>query len=204
MSIDFSKLDQVRIDQGYLTLAETLALVDRGNAVLDPFSLLIGRSVSIGSRNIFYPNVTIGGEGAVAIGDRNTFHSGTALFAAGGRIMVGAHNQFGEGGFTARADRLGALIEIGDHGRYVGGAAVHGAAQLGSGSQILGAVAVQDCTLAAGGSFAEPDPDARGAVLKGVGRARGLSLATGQVIQGNGVFDASEIKWQSFYHPAVK
>jgi hypothetical protein len=204
MSIDFAKLDQVRVGQGYLTLAETLALVDRGNAVFDPFSLLVGRAVTIGSHNVFYPNVTIGGEGAVTIGDRNTFHSGTALFAAGGRIVVGAHNQFGEGGFTAKADRPGGVIEIGDHGRYVGGAAVYGAAQLGSGTQILGAVAVQDCTLAAGGSFEEPDPDARGAVLKGVGRARGLTLAVGQVIQGNGVFDPKETKWQSFYHPAVK
>jgi hypothetical protein len=201
MSIDFAKLDQVRADQGYLTLAEALALVDRGNAVLDPFSLLIGRDVAIGTGNVFYPNVTIGGDGAIAIGERNTFHSGTALLAAGGHILVGSRNQFGEGGFVAKADRPGASIEIGDGGRYLGGAAVYGAAQLGSGSQILGPVAVQDCILAAGGSYEEPDPDARGAVLKGVGRARHLTLATGQVIQGNGVFDAADIRWQSFYHP---
>jgi hypothetical protein len=204
MTIDCAKLDRVRAGQGYLTLAETFALVDRGNAVLDPFSLLIGRDAAIGSGNLFYPNVTIGGAGTITIGDENTFHSGSALFAAGGRIVVGSQNQFGEGGFTAKADRPGAAIEIGDHGRYVGGAAVYGAAQLGSGSQILGAIAVQDCWLAAGGSFAELDPDARGAVLKGVGRARGLTLARGEVIQGNGVFDAKDIKWQSFYHPTAK
>jgi len=204
MGIDFDALDRIRTGQGYLTLAETLALAERNNAVLDPFSLLIGRGVTIGSGNMFYPNVMIGGEGAITIGDRNTFHSGSALFAAGGRIVVGSHNQFGEGGFTAKADRAGATIEIGDHGRYVGGAAIYGAARLGSGTQIFGAVAVQDCVLAAGGSYQEPDPDARGAVLKGVGRARHLSLATGQVIQGNGVFDMKDVKLQSFYHPAVK
>ena len=206
MGIDFAKLDKVRADHGYLTLAETVALIDSGNAVLDPFSLLIGRGVVVGRRNSFYPNVTIACDaaGAIAIGDENTFHSGTSLFSVGGRIAIGARNQFGEGGFIARADRAGATIAIGDAGRYLGGAAVYAAAQLGSGSQILGAIAVQDCALAAGGSHEEPNPDARGAVLKGVGRARHLTLATGQVIQGNGVFDAKDVKPQSFYHPAAR
>jgi acetyltransferase-like isoleucine patch superfamily enzyme len=199
MSIDFAKLDSIRAGQGYLSLAETLALADHGNAVLDPFSLLIGRAVAIGAGNIFYPNVTIGG--AITVGDRNAFHSGTALFAASGRIAIGSRNQLGEGGFTARADGAGDLIEIGDDGRYLGGVSLGGTVQLGSGCQILGAIAVQSCVLAAGGSFEEPDPDARGAVLKGVGRARGLKLARGQVIQGNGVFGAEDVKPQSFYHP---
>jgi hypothetical protein len=156
----------------------------------------------IGSRNVLYPNVTI--SGAVAIGDDNTLHSGTVLFAAGGRIAIGSRNQLGEGGFTARADGAGDLIEIGDDGRYLGGVSLGGTVQLGAGSQILGAIAVQGCILAAGGSHAEPNPDARGAVLKGVGRARGLRLATGQVIQGNGVFDAKDVKPQSFYHPPAR
>jgi hypothetical protein len=202
MSIDFARLDAARAGQGYLTLAETFALVERRNVVLDPFSLLIGRDVVIGTGNVFYPGVTIGG--ALTIGDENTFHSGSALFAHLGCIVVGGRNQFGEGGFTARADRPGGLIEIGDHGRYLGGVSVQGAARLGSGSQILGAIAVQDFVLAAGGSFEEPDPDARGAVLKGVGRARGLTLARGEVIQGSGAFDAKDIQWQSFYHPPAR
>lgn len=206
MAIDFAKLDKVRHDHGYLTLAETLALIDEGNAVLDPFSILIGRGVALGSRNTFYPNVTIACEagGTIAIGDQNTFHSGTSLFAVAGKIVIGARNQFGEGGFIAKADRANAVIEIGDAGRYLGGAAVYAVARLGSGSQILGAVAVQDCTLAAGGSHEEPDPDSRGAVLKGVGRARHLALAKGEVIQGNGVFDANDIKPQSFFHPPAR
>ena len=201
--IDLAKLDKIRADRGYLTLAETVALIDDGNAVLDPFSLLVARGVTLGRGNTFYPNVTIvcAAGGTIAIGDDNTFHSGTSLFAVAGRIVIGARNQFGEGGFIAKADRAGAAIEIGDAGRYLGGAAVYAAAQLGSGSQILGAVAVQDCTLGAGGSHAEPDPDLRGAVLKGVGRARHLTLSTGQVIQGNGMFDAKDVKPQSFYHP---
>jgi hypothetical protein len=182
--IDVAQLDRIRAGRGFLTIAETLALADSGNVVLDPFSLLVSRAVRIGSRNVFYPGVTL-------------------VSDPGGTIVVGSENQFGEGGFTARAEG-GAVIEIGDGGRYTLGASLTAPAQLGSGSQILGAIAVQDCVLGAGGTFRDLDPDARGAVLKGVGRARGLRLARGQVIQGDGVFDAADIKPQSFYHPASK
>jgi hypothetical protein len=182
--IDIATLDRIRTARGFLTVAETLALTDSGNVVLDPFSLLVSRGVRIGGGNVFYPGVTL-------------------ICDAGGTIVVGSDNQFGEGGFTARAEG-GATIEIGDRGRYMLGASVTGPAQLGSGSQILGAIALQDCVLGAGGTFRDPDPDARGAVLKGVGRARSLRLARGQVIQGNGAFDAADIKPQSFFHPKVQ
>jgi len=72
--------------------------------------------------------------------------------------------------------------------------------RLGSGSQILGAVSVDNCTLAAGAAYLDPSLDARGAVLKGAGTARGLTLRRGEVSQGNGVFDGREIRPQSFYH----
>lgn len=182
--IDVAQLDRIRAGRGFLSIAETLALADSGNVVLDPFSLLVSRGVRIGSRNVFYPGVTL-------------------ICEAGGTILIGSHNQFGEGGFTARAEG-GAAIEIGDGGRYMLGASVTAPAQLGSGSQVLGAIAVQDCVLGAGGTFRDTDPDSRGAVLKGVGRARGLTLARGQVVQGNGVFDAADIKPQSLYHPHTK
>jgi hypothetical protein len=182
--IDVAQLDRIRAGRGFLSIAETLALADSGNVVLDPFSLLVSRGVRIGSDNVFYPGVTL-------------------ICETGGTIVIGSHNQFGEGGFTARAEG-GASIGIGDGGRYMLGASVTGPAQLGSGSQILGAIAVQDCVLGAGGTFRDPDPDARGAVLKGVGRARGLRLARGQVIQGDGVFDIANLKPQSSYHPPAK
>ena len=53
---------------------------------------------------------------------------------------------------------------------------------------------------AAGAAHHDPDPDARGAVLKGFGSARGLTLACGQVILGSGVFDAKDVKPQWFFH----
>jgi len=201
MLFDTTQLDRMRRDLGYLTVEETLRHV-KDNVVLDPFSLLIGRGVVIGSRNVFYPNVTmtLAEGGAISIADRNTFHSGMALFAGPGRIAIGSGNQFGEGGFTAKANRDGASIEIGDHGRYLGGAAVYGETRLGSGSQILGAIAADNCTLGAGAAYHDPDPDARGAVLKGFGSARGLTLACGQVILGSGVFDAKDVKPQWLFH----
>jgi hypothetical protein len=203
--IDAAELDRMRADHGYLSLAETLALARRGNTVFDPFSLLISRGVRIGRGNVFYPAVTLAREadGRISIRDGNTFHPGTHLSVArSGRIAIGSHNQFGPGGFSARAE--GAAIKVGDGGRYTLGASVNAPAQLGSGSQILGAIAVQDCVLAAGGTFEEPDPDLRGAVFKGVGRARGLKLARGQVIQGGGTFDATDIRRQSSFHPRPK
>src|SRR6185295_17094533 len=133
MLFDTTQLDRMRRDLGYLTVEETLRHV-KDNVVLDPFSLLIGRGVVIGGRNVFYPNVTLtlGEGGAISIGDRNTFHSGAALFAGPGRIAIGSGNQLGEGGFIAKANRAGASIEIGDHGRYLGGAAVYGETRRGS------------------------------------------------------------------------
>ncbi len=182
--IDVAQLDRIRAGRGFLSIAETLALADTGNVVFDPFSLLVSRGVRIGSRNVFYPGVTL-------------------VCETGGTIVIGSDNQFGEGGFTARAEG-GSSIEIGDGGRYTLGCSATAPAQLGSGSQILGAIAVQDCLLGAGGTFRDADPDARGAVLKGVGRARGLRLARGQVIQGDGLFNIADMKPQSFYHPPKK
>ena len=202
MPFDLTKLDRLRHEQGYLTVGEVVALIDNGNIILDPFSTLIGRHVRVGRGNVFYPTVSIWCDDAseITIADRNIFHVGTLLHAGPGRIVIGTGNQLGESGFIAKANRSGAVIEIGDHGRYLGGASVYGVTQLGSGSQILGAISVENCILAPGASFTDPDPDARGAVLKGSGIARGLTLKRGEVIQGNGLFTAEAIKPQSFFH----
>ncbi|MGB9366050.1 MAG: AraC family transcriptional regulator [Xanthobacteraceae bacterium] len=202
MPFDLAPLDRLRREQGYLTVGEVFGLIEAGNVILDPFSLLLGRHVRLGSQNMFYPTVSIWCDEAseITIADRNTFHTGTVLYAAPGRIVVGTGNELGERGFVAKANRPGAFIEIGDHGRYLGGATVYGISRLGSGSQILGAISVENCTLTEGASYTDPDPDRRGAVLKGTGVARGLILRRGEVIQGNGVFTHEAIKPQSFYH----
>jgi hypothetical protein len=112
----------------------------------------------------------------ITIADRNTFHTGTVLICFAGRIVVGTGNELGERGFVAKANRAGAVIEIGDHGRYLGGAAVYGTTRLGSGSQILGAISVENARSVR--VHRTPTrSDNRGAVLKGSGVARGLTCS---------------------------
>lgn len=196
-------IDAQRRTQGFLTIAEALALAASGNAILDPHSILISSAARIGGGNCFYPGVTIeAGIGAeIAIGDGNVFWPGTVIAAEAGTIMVGNGNQFGPGGFTASLDRSGGRIAIGSNGRFRDGASVSAGCVLGDGVQILGPIQAQATVLGAGGSHDEPDPDARGGVLKGAGRARGLTVDRGQVVEGRGHFDPADIKPQSFHHP---
>ena len=72
---------------------------------------------------------------------------------------------------------------------------------LGTGSQVIGPIRVQNCHLGEGDDHTAPDPDTRGGVLKGYGLARGLAVPQGHVIAGNGTFNLEEMKRQSFYHP---
>lgn len=95
-------------------------------------------------------------------------------------------------------------IKIGDSGRYCDGANIIGETVLGNGSQILGSITVQNCTLADGGTFQETDPDKRAAVLKGFGLARNISLRVGEVVNGLGDFSKAPVERQSFYHSKMK
>jgi NDP-sugar pyrophosphorylase family protein len=198
----FEALDDMRRRRGLLELAEVMALAERGNVILDPFSTLISRAVEIGRDNRFEPNVQLlcAASTSLRVGDANTFCAATRLDASTGPISVGRGNAFGPGGFMASTTSTGAMIEIGDGGRYTLNCAVSGRCILGSGSQILGPIALDGCCLGAGGTHLEPDPDRRGAVLKGTGRARGLRLEQGQVIQAFGLFDSADVKMQSFFH----
>jgi carbonic anhydrase/acetyltransferase-like protein (isoleucine patch superfamily) len=198
-----SALNLPRRAAGLLTLEEVLELASSGNVIFDPFSVLISRHARIGRGNVFHPCVTVScAAGAeLRVGDRNVFHTGTLLAAETGPLSIGDGNQFGEGGFTAKANSPGARIIIGNGGRYLGGASVFGQTELGSGSQVLGAITVDGCSLAGGAAFSDPDPDKRAAVLKGAGTARRLVLGVGQVIAGSGSFRMEDVKPQSFFHP---
>jgi len=196
--------DEDREQRGFLTLAGLLQLRQRGNLILDILSVLISSRATIGSGNTFYPSVLIecNEPGEVVIGDRNVFYSGCRLLADPGRIHIGSANQFGEGGCFIKANRAGARVEIGDSGRYVNGAWLLGQSTLGSGSQVIGQVHVEDSELAGGESYAYDDPDRRGAVLKGSGDARGLRVRMGYVIRSeNGRFEQQGERPQSDFHP---
>ncbi|MBD9623993.1 hypothetical protein IB279_13680 [Ensifer sp. ENS06] len=197
-------LDHVRSQQGLLLIGETIELSRRGNVIYDPSSVLVSRHAIIGSGNTFFPGVYLfcsEDAGRLSIGDGNVLYPNTLIEASLGNIQIGNNNQFGDGGFTARANRNGASITIGDEGRFMGGATILGATNLGSGSQLLGAITADNCTLEAGGSHREPNPDRRAGLLKGSGLARGLSVPVGHVVVGAGAFVASDLQLQSNFHP---
>ncbi len=196
-------IDAMRHARRLLGVTELLALADRGIMVLDPMSTLIGCDVVIGRDTTIEPNVQLlcSHGGAVSIGDGNMLHAGTRIEATGGHVRIGRDNVFGPGGFLAMATTPYDQIDIGDGGRYALNCSFTGRTFLGSGSQVLGPIAVHACHLEAGGSHREPDPDARGAVLKGTGRARGLTVARGHVIQAFGLFDMADVRMQSHFHP---
>ncbi len=66
---------------------------------------------------------------------------------------------------------------------------------------MLGQITAQQVALGAGEDFSYPDPDGRGAVLKGFGKARGLTLDPGEVINGTGDFADAPLERQRTYHP---
>jgi carbonic anhydrase/acetyltransferase-like protein (isoleucine patch superfamily) len=197
-----ASVDAARRAAGFLTIAE-LAELAKTCRVFDPFSTLISRSVELAPGNILYPSVVIEAVGSahIAIGAGNVFWPGTVVHATGGEISIGERNSFGPGGVTIRLEEQG-RIAIGSEGRFRDGAGIFAGCILGDGAQVLGPIQAQDCMLGAGGSHAEPDPDLRGGVLKGVGRARGLRVGRGEVILGEGRFEQGSLKPQSHYHPA--
>lgn len=196
-------IDQQRVQNNYLSISETMKLVESGNKIFDPFSTLISVFATIGMSNIFYPNSILGCDekGELRIGNGNTFYPQSLLESSSGSIFIEDNNQFGEGGFTAKADRPGSIITIGSGGRYTSGTQLFGNNSLGSGSQIHGLITVINCTLAKGKPFTHEDPDLRAGVLKGSGSAKNLTVGVGEVIAGNGAFKQSDIKKQTFYHP---
>jgi carbonic anhydrase/acetyltransferase-like protein (isoleucine patch superfamily) len=197
--------DLQRSRKNFLTLESLTQTIGKHNTILDS-SVLIGENIKVGSNNTFYPGVVIEqqGSGKITIGDGNIFYPGVYILSSDGEIIIGNHNEFGPAGATIKANNSDALITIGNHGRYCDGANIMGKSTLGSGSQILGNITVQNCTLADGGTFQEPNPDERGAVLKGFGHARNIVLETGQVINGVGNFADFPIEQQSAYHPKLK
>jgi hypothetical protein len=194
----FENLNHQRRASGFLTIEE---LLETNNTIHDPFSTLISRNVVPGQENIFYPNVILQTieQGSVTIGNHNTF-TPNCFFKISGKITVGSRNLFGDGGVTARVN-AGEILTVGNNGRYINGPAFTGNNTLGDGSQVIGPIRVQNCVLAGGNDFTHPEPDERGAVLKGYGLARGLQLQRGQVIAGHGAFDINDVKMQSFFHP---
>jgi hypothetical protein len=137
-------------------------------------------------------------QGSISIGNNNTF-TPNCFFYTSGKIIIGSHNLFSDGGMTTRVN-VDEVLTFRNNGRYINGPAFTGNNSLGDGSQVIGPIRVQSCVLDSGGDFTHTEPDERGAVLKGYGLARGLHLQRGQVIDGHGTFEMKNAKMQSFFH----
>lgn len=196
-------VERSRHQHGFLSLEETLALMDSGNVIFDPFSTLISREVEIGRDNVFHPLTRVGvdGGGRLRIGSANVFHSNTLIEATTGAIVIGDGNLFGDGVVCLKANAPGAAITIGDSCRIGGIVNVFGKTTLGGGCQILGNINVYDCSLGAGQSYRHPVADERGAVLKGSGSAKEIDLPRGKVIDGWRLFRIEDSVPQSTFHP---
>jgi carbonic anhydrase/acetyltransferase-like protein (isoleucine patch superfamily) len=199
-----SNVDSARLDQGFLSIADTAALIGRGVTILDPHSTLVSEGVQLEAGVVVWPCVVLQrlADGELSVGSGTTLFSGTRIVSRKGRVVIGQRVEIGEeGGFTIKADKPGVVIDIGDEARLLGGGSAMLNNIIGRGAQVLGPIRMQECRLDAGGSYAEPDPDLRGGVLKGCGVARGLHVPQGGVIQAFGVFDAASLRRQVEFHP---
>ncbi len=198
-------VDDTRGALNFRSIQEMIELRQSGVTVVDPYSTLVSPSVDIGEQTIIWPGVTIqcaGDSGTVSIASKTIVHSGTRIVVSdGGTIKIGASVEIGEeGGFTLKAG-AGATIAIGDGARLLGGGSLTSSNDVGRGAQILGPIRAQDCVLQGGETHRDPDPDRRGAVLKGCGVARSLTLVQGEVIQAFGIFAEAKVLRQTFFHP---
>ena len=202
---EFQDINASRSRAGFLTPGQTAELCATGISIFDPFSTLISASgVTLSPGVTIWPGVILETDatGEIAIGPNVQLFPGTRIVAKGGRVHIGRDAEIGdEGGFTIKADSENCTIEIGDGARLAGGGSMTLDNKIGNGAQVIGAIRMQNCTLASGGTYREPDADKRGAVLKGSGVARRIDVPTGMVIQAFGLFAEAPLRWQSYFHP---
>lgn len=194
--------DEIRQKNGFLTIAEMVDL-RQNNVIYDLQSTLISKSASIGTGNVFYPStIIICTQAQCIIGNHNVFWAMTTIISEnGGSISIGDHCQFGSGGVRILCQSPNQQLAIGNGARLMNGAELMGNSQLGSGCQILGLISARNINLQGGGDYNCPNPNERGAVLKGMGTAKSIQLQQGQVINALNNFATAQIEQQITYHP---
>jgi hypothetical protein len=206
-------LDSARRGAGFLTPDEVAALAP-DVLVLDPASVLVGRSVTIERGVVLYPGTVLEARGAGSVVVRAGARLGpgpVAVIADGSRVEIG-RAELGPGPVTVVAfdvaspgtgqDSPGAGsadVVVGDGARLSGGCVVEGPAAIGGGAQVIGTVSVRDVVLGTGADRHHPDPDRRGAVVKGTGRIHGVRLGAGDVVVGRTAVSA--VERQRDHHP---
>lgn len=132
-----SSIDKTRLEAGYLSVTELLEAAHL-NTFLDPFSILISRSVILGEGNTFYPNVLVScRQGQCFIGSGNIFHSGTTVMVdAGGMVLMGNNCTLGPGGVQMLANRRNSRLVVEDAVQVHGGVSLSGSSVLQHGSEV--------------------------------------------------------------------
>lgn len=195
--------DDARRDAGFLTVAEVLGLLPEVR-VLDPGSVLIGADVALAAGTVLYPGTVLETRagGSITVGSGVRLGPGcVTVVATTARVTIGSGAELGPGPVTITA--TGSDVRVGDSARLSGGCLVEGPAVLGAGAQVLGAVAVRDAVLAAGGDHREADPDRRAGVVKGIGRVHGARVGVGEVVVGRGGVPSAPlvVERQRAHHP---
>lgn len=207
-------LDQIRRAAGFRTVDEVAALAP-SVLVLDPASTLVGVGVTIGTGAVLYPDTVLetrNGGTIDVVAEARLGPGPVTVLADGARVRID-RAELGPGGVTLTATATatattagGALIGapeivIGDGARLAGGCTVEAPAQVGAGAQILGTVALRDVVLGGGADHRNPDPDRRGAVVKGAGRVHGIRIDAGEVVVAR--TDVSDPERQRAHHPGA-
>ncbi len=202
--IDF--INQQRLSAWFLSLEETMAL-GVNNTIFDPRSTLISQWVKMGVWNTLYPNTTIILQrwSELTIGNENVLYPSTYFEASNWwKLTIQSYNHF-EWWVSIKANMPMAIIEVWNNGRYINQLLqVLWKTSLWDGSQVIGAITIQNCILDAGEDFRNLDPDKRWWLLKWYGVVRNLNVPTGKGIEGFWAFDLDSIFQQSQNHPPKK
>ncbi|OCI31503.1 LbetaH domain-containing protein [Oerskovia enterophila] len=185
----------------FLDRAGIDTLVASGVVVPAPDAVWVSPRARIAAGAVLHPTVVVSCDEAssVVVARDAVLHPGTRISATeGGSVRVGERTILGPGGCTLVAD--GDKLHVGPDGRYRM-ALLLAPGAYGDGCQVLGPIEARGCTLEGGEPGDSPDVASRGALLKGAGRAAGITLARGQVVNGAGDFRRAPVEEQTDYHP---
>jgi hypothetical protein len=190
---------------GFMSAQELERLGSAGVLIPEPSSPLVSPRAGIGQGTVLYPAVIIDADAdsAITIGRRCRLYPGALLEAReGAQIIIGDDAELGPGGVSIRVRGSGSAVVLESEVRLSGGCELSGDCRLGHGAQLLGAISARSITLGGGlGGHAWPDPDQRGAVLKGAGLADGIALQRGEVRSCRPSFADAPTERQSAHHP---
>jgi hypothetical protein len=189
---------------GFMSAQELERLGGAGILIPDPSSPLVSPRAHIGQGTVIYPTVIIDADAAsaITIGRRCRLYPGVLLEArAGAQIVIADDVELGPGGVSIRVSASASAV-LESEVRLSGGCELSGDCRLGRGAQLLGAISARSITLGGGlGGHSWPDPDGRGAVLKGTGLADGIVLERGEVRSCRPSFTEAPTERQSAHHP---